>query len=204
MFRGVSIIIRKADFGEGRDFANLFLLSAPFFLPYLGTEEKVKKILSDFFREEGNLFGFQNTLFATVNQVIVGMAFWYDWQTRRRDGLRTGWELFQRLGFRFLFHLRWWIVLGAITGNFHFQGGYLSNLAVYPDYQRRGIGKKLLLAVEEEARKRGLSYIELDVERENWEAITFYQKAGYETQQELGLSWRDTTLVFLRMRKKIR
>lgn len=204
MFRNTSIIIRKAFFKEGRDFTNLFLLSAPFFLPYLGMEKRGTKILMDLFRKNRNLFSFQNTLFATLNQTIAGMALWYDWQTRRRNGLRTGWELFRKLGFQFLYHFGWWIELSAITGNFHFQGCYLSSLAIYPIYQGKGIGKKLLLTVEEEARKRGFSYVELDVERENWKTIAFYQKAGYEIQRESDFSSRGMTLVLLRMRKKIR
>ncbi len=49
----------------------------------------------------------------------------------------------------------------------------------------RGIGAALAAAAEDEARKRGLSYIALMVTEENRAARDLYERAGYVTERRL-------------------
>ena len=67
----------------------------------------------------------------------------------------------------------------------HCAGGecYLDNLAVFPQYRRQGVGKALLRALEEEARKRGGEFLSLEVRASNESAISLYQSRGF---QEVG------------------
>lgn len=53
-------------------------------------------------------------------------------------------------------------------------------LAVLEEYQGKGIGKQLLLALEKEAEERGYSFIRLNSASHRTEAHAFYQKAGYD------------------------
>jgi ribosomal protein S18 acetylase RimI-like enzyme len=58
--------------------------------------------------------------------------------------------------------------------------GQLLAIAVKPDRQRQGIGKKLLAHVESLACERGVKEVYLCTAQDNKHAQSFFQKAGYE------------------------
>ena len=58
--------------------------------------------------------------------------------------------------------------------------GYIANVAVAPDFRRQGIGKHLVQALIEESRKRGLSFISLEVRKGNIPAQTLYSGCGFQ------------------------
>lgn len=53
-------------------------------------------------------------------------------------------------------------------------------LAVEPNYQRRGIGRSLLMAAEDAARHRGFNQVNLSLYLDNFKAITFYEHNGWQ------------------------
>ncbi|MCL2519766.1 MAG: GNAT family N-acetyltransferase [Spirochaetaceae bacterium] len=55
---------------------------------------------------------------------------------------------------------------------------YVDTHFVAAEYRNKGLGKKLLLALEDEAHKRGVGTIRLDTF--NWQGPKFYQKLGYK------------------------
>jgi len=55
----------------------------------------------------------------------------------------------------------------------------LYSMAVVPDAHRRGIGSRLLAAVEEAVAQRGCAYMRLEVRVDNAGAQKLYEKAGY-------------------------
>jgi GNAT superfamily N-acetyltransferase len=57
---------------------------------------------------------------------------------------------------------------------------YISNLAVHPQWRRRGIALKLLKAVEQKVRSWGFKTIYLHVVDSNREALNLYKFLGYE------------------------
>jgi ribosomal protein S18 acetylase RimI-like enzyme len=57
---------------------------------------------------------------------------------------------------------------------------FVSNLAVYDDNRRQGIGGRLLTAAEEKAKAEGYGRMSLFVELNNDKAMRLYQKHGYE------------------------
>lgn len=52
-------------------------------------------------------------------------------------------------------------------------------LAVLPDHQGKGIGTKLMKAIEEQARKQRLAFIRLNSGSDRSEAHGFYRQIGY-------------------------
>ncbi|MGP1530361.1 MAG: N-acetyltransferase family protein [Treponema sp.] len=58
-------------------------------------------------------------------------------------------------------------------------GFNILGLAVLPEYQRRGIGKQLLQAVETEAAARNYRFIRLNSGEHRTEAHAFYEHCGY-------------------------
>lgn len=79
---------------------------------------------------------------------------------------------------------------------------YLSNLAVSPHAQRRGVGRQLLLQAEAKAREWGCRSMALHVDRDNAAAWELYQGEGYravstQTQWERMMEGRRTPLVLM-------
>ena len=55
----------------------------------------------------------------------------------------------------------------------------IETVSVDPSFQKKGIGKKLMLTAEHEARKQGIKEIRLEVSIGNTAAIQLYEKLGY-------------------------
>ncbi len=70
-------------------------------------------------------------------------------------------------------------IIGCVRLVKHGSQLYLGMFAVAPTIQNRGIGKKILLAAEDEARKRNCKSIDMTVISERTELIDWYKRNGY-------------------------
>ena len=70
-------------------------------------------------------------------------------------------------------------VVGYIGMLYVLDEGYISNVAVRPDFRRRGVAEALLRALEARARALRLSFLTLEVRSGNAAAIALYEKRGY-------------------------
>lgn len=70
-------------------------------------------------------------------------------------------------------------IVGAIRYQSHDDHVYLGRLAVLPSWQRRGIGRRLIAAVEEWTTLLGLDEVRLNVRLELTENHVLYQRLGY-------------------------
>ena len=68
----------------------------------------------------------------------------------------------------------------------------LANIAVHPDYRRKGIARQLTQKGLEDARKRGAKSIWLHVEESNFGAIKLYQELGFQPHSRR-TRWETTT-----------
>ena len=197
-----NITIRKAELGDKKDFAELVLISAPYFLELFG--DKVKTTLQELFQYQSNLFSFEHVYFAEVEGKRAGMILGYDWLVRKRESLRTGFLLFKEMGLRTICKFLTLMRFNATIGKVYDGEYYISNIAIYPQYRGQGVGKELILKVEIKAKMFGLEKIVLDVEKENASAINFYRKLGYKAIKEFSLPLqRNKILSFYRMTKQI-
>ena len=57
--------------------------------------------------------------------------------------------------------------------------GYISNVAVHPDYRRRGAGDALISALIARGREKRLSFLTLEVRESNAAARALYEKHGF-------------------------
>src|SRR5690606_24580420 len=57
---------------------------------------------------------------------------------------------------------------------------YIANVAVLPEYRRRGIARRLVEACMDLARERGARTILLDVVAGNAPAVSLYERLGFE------------------------
>jgi len=196
------ITIRKSFLDDNRDFVELMLMSAPYFPILFGY--KIKAVLQDLFGYRSNLFSFEHVCFAEVNGEKAGMILGYDWKTKRRENLKTGFLLFKKIGIsilgKFLLLMRFNVTVGRMYNGEY----YISNIAVYSQYRGKGIGKKLIFEAEQKAKIIGAKRVVLDVEKENISAVNFYRKLGYKVIKEFSISLkRDRILHFFRMVREI-
>ena len=70
-------------------------------------------------------------------------------------------------------------VVGALVLIPQGQGLLLDNVAVHPDYQGRGWGRRLLALAEEEAQRGGATFIWLYTNEKMTEDIALYTSLGY-------------------------
>lgn len=64
--------------------------------------------------------------------------------------------------------------ISAIAGQ-----GYITNIAVFPEYRNRGVATALMLHLFEFAEKQNLEFISLEVRESNYTAIKIYKKLGF-------------------------
>lgn len=57
--------------------------------------------------------------------------------------------------------------------------GYITNVAVSPDYRRQGIGRALIAALVSRARAQDLAFVTLEARASNAPAIALYEGAGF-------------------------
>lgn len=58
-------------------------------------------------------------------------------------------------------------------------GGMIWHLAAHPDYQRQGIGSKLLQKAEKISKEKGLNYLEAWTRDDDW-VCAWYEKNGFQ------------------------
>lgn len=57
--------------------------------------------------------------------------------------------------------------------------GHITNIAVHPDFRRKGLGKKLLFQLMKQTSKQGIDKFTLEVRRSNSPAIGLYLRMGF-------------------------
>ena len=57
---------------------------------------------------------------------------------------------------------------------------HIGNIAVSPDYRRKGVGEKLFKSLLQGTKEHGTNYIILEVRTSNEPAIKLYEKFGFE------------------------
>jgi ribosomal protein S18 acetylase RimI-like enzyme len=90
-----------------------------------------------------------------------------------------------------------WIEQGRLVGNVSLspadenKGWVISNVAVYPDYRRRGIARRLMQAALEFVAAKG-TFATLQVEADNTPARALYEDLGFELERTF-TRWRRNT-----------
>jgi ribosomal-protein-alanine N-acetyltransferase len=60
-----------------------------------------------------------------------------------------------------------------------FSEAHITNIAVHPDFRRRGVGELLLFALMDQARRFGMTSMTLEVRPSNSAALSLYRKHGF-------------------------
>lgn len=70
--------------------------------------------------------------------------------------------------------------LGIIPKGGDFNGLFIWDIVLYPEFRGKGLGKQTMIALEEKARELGENKITLHVFGHNEVAIGLYRKSGYK------------------------
>lgn len=169
-------IIRKGRVDDAEDFARLFILSCPALsVSLFGTN--AREVIKRIFLRPKNLFSLEHSCFAEVDGRITGMVLGYNWEHTKAEWLRTYVLLFKYMKWSFLPRAVY-LLKSYKEWNIKENEYYVCSFAVYPEFRGRGSGTKLLLGIEQEARKTSGKAV-LDVDVDNSRAIKLYERFGY-------------------------
>lgn len=198
----MDVRLRRAIETDAADFAALILMSASELFPNIYGDD-AKTVLQRLFCQRRNLFSFEHTYIAEVGTFKAGMLLGYDWEAKRRESWLTGLLLLKQMKSDFLLRLPTMIKLEGLIGVVNDREFYISNLAICPEFRARGIGTKLILAVENGAKGKGARKASLDVEVGNIGAIKLYGRLGYSINGECLVRLRGRLFHFYRMCKEL-
>jgi ribosomal protein S18 acetylase RimI-like enzyme len=80
--------------------------------------------------------------------------------------------------------------VATVMGRYEGHRGWIYYLAIDPAYQRQGFGRQIMEAVEEKILATGCPKINLMVRHDNPEAVKFYEKLGYSTDEVVSMGKR--------------
>lgn len=87
-----------------------------------------------------------------------------------------------KTGTRFFVAQRDGKVLGYVGLSAIIDEGYITNIAVFPEYRNSGVGTALLYRLFDFAATQNLKFISLEVRSSNYSAISLYQKLGFSEE----------------------
>jgi len=193
------IRVRRATPKDGEDFLKLILMASPYF-----SEIFSNKAIGRLFSRKSNLFSYTHTFFVELDGKKAGMLLGYDWKTKTEENLRTGVLLFRYLGINMILKIRDFLNLNRKVGKIPEKAYYVSNIAVYPQFRGKGLGKILMETAEGEAQHSGSQSVILDVETKNEGAVSFYKKLGFRVMEEFTVPISGKDLSFFRMEKRLK
>lgn len=87
-----------------------------------------------------------------------------------------------RLGTKFFVAEKSKQLMGYIGVKAVIDEGYITNVAVYPQYRRMGVAAALLNKVFGYAKEKRLSFVSLEVRASNTAAVSLYEKTGFKEE----------------------
>ena len=78
-------------------------------------------------------------------------------------------------------------IIGTAMAGFDGHRGWVYYVAVKPEYRRRGIGKALMLSVEQGLARIGCTKLNLQVRSSNEETVKFYKSLGYNIEDRISM-----------------
>jgi len=81
-------------------------------------------------------------------------------------------------------------VVAAVMGGYDGHRGWVYYLGVDPAYQRKGLGRQMMEAIEKKIRAMGCPKINLMIRTDNLGAVEFYKRIGYKIDEVVEMGKR--------------
>ncbi|WP_353892940.1 N-acetyltransferase [Proteinivorax hydrogeniformans] len=189
---------------EDSEIATMLIeMSAPsFFRALLGSDFRV--LINKLYKTPSSIFSYQYCKFIMVDGRHAGLVLGY---TGKGEFIRTF-----KSGLVILKHYKLYspvVLIRSILAEKKFlkvedDEFYLSNLAISPNFRKKGLGKKLLDYVYNESKNLGLKNIVLDVEADNEKAISLYQDIGMKKYEKVSATINKEKFSFYIMKQPIK
>lgn len=178
-----AITIRPAKAADSDLVARLIYLTMGIEADWLFGQEKgysTLQVLTSLFLRRGNRASFNLAYLAERAGQVAGLLLAYPGRLLSRLNWMTGWHFSRVFGLASIIRLaRLQSAYGDLketeTDEF-----YISNLAVFPEFQGQGIGTELMAYAEEMARESGLQKCSLIVTFGHENASHLYEHLGYK------------------------
>ena len=116
----------------------------------------------------------------------------------RQCGLTVPWndpheDIAQKMAFQpelFLVGILAGQVVATVMAGYEGHRGWINYLGVAPQFQRHGIGSRMMLEAEKALRELGCAKINLQVRETNQAVIAFYEQLGFSSDHVIGLGKR--------------
>jgi len=174
------VSIRPATPNDALHIGRLTLASAEEFLPAL-FGPRIARALERLAAGRGTLFSHEHAWVAETEDAVAGMLLGYTGREKAGQDPRTGAALFMALGPGILARLGRLTAARTAVSFVAPREFYLSNVAVYPEFQGRGIGALLIGHAQRQAAGEGAQAIVLDVEADNNGAVRLYGRLGFRS-----------------------
>ncbi len=93
-------------------------------------------------------------------------------------------------------------VVGYVAATVTNEGnGHVVSIAVRKEFRRRGLGRRLMEAVEGALREDGIKKIYLEVAVNNTTALNLYRKLGYRVASRLGAYYPDSSDAYVMVKE---
>ena len=168
------IEIQEATKSQAAEIANLIMIAMTddcclYFCGEGYGLEDFRRMMTMLVEREDSQYSYRNTLVAMDANRVVGISVSYD-----------GGCLYE-LRRAFIEEAKEHIGKDHTGMDDETQAGelYLDSLAVFPEYRRQGIARKLLLATKERANRLGLPCVGLFVDKDNPDGKALYSSVGF-------------------------
>jgi len=81
-------------------------------------------------------------------------------------------------------------VIGSVMAGYEGHRGWLNYLAVLPEHQRHGYGRRLVEKTVDELKELGCLKVNLQVRKSNISAVKFYENIGFKDDDVVSLGKR--------------
>jgi len=81
-------------------------------------------------------------------------------------------------------------LVASVMAGYEGHRGWINYLAVKPEYQKKGIGRKMMQYAERELLRLGCPKINLQVRTGNKDVIEFYDRIGYSAEDRISMGKR--------------
>jgi ribosomal protein S18 acetylase RimI-like enzyme len=156
-----------------------------------GTDDDAEmiKVLEMLFQQEGNRLSYENTIVKELDGQVVGFLLAYHGSQADQLDQPIIDRLIQVTGRRDI----------TLSKEANEDEYYLDSIAVFDEYQGRGIAKELMRAFEQAGIDKGYTKLSLLVDKDNPGAGALYEKMRYKGADRVTIGDYD----FLRMIKEI-
>jgi len=169
---------------KSREGAELALLAGEQLIPALFGQNALE-FWEKAFRHRKCGFSYEHSWFLDIDDKSVGIAVGYDYQTQKKEELRTFLIILKCLKWTFVKQRNELRQSGEIMARTKEGDYYLSNLAVYPEYRGQGYGTVIMDSLEKMASEAGCRRLVLDAEVVKERTLQFYKRRGYEIEEPL-------------------